>query len=232
MLPIGEENRVHSCDLLERTASEGRTLGDRWKGEIRRDPGAGGAFGRPFALQPERKDLDPRRTHMRVMLRKIIAVGALVLLGQACQAQDKGFGLGFVIGEPTGISMKGWVSGDKAIAGAVAWSVWNGASLHLQADMLFHKPDLIKVGKGRLPLYYGPGLRMRFWNDGRYWRHGKWYNYDGRRRSDLAVRFPVGLAYWFDGAPVDVFLEVAPTLTLVPSTWVEFEGALGARYWF
>ena len=148
------------------------------------------------------------------------------------RAQDKGFGLGFVIGEPTGIALKGWVGGDKAIAGALAWSVRNSASLHLQADYLFHKPDLIKVGKGRLPLYFGPGLRMRFWNEGRYWRHGKWYNYDGRRRSDLAVRFPVGLAYWFDGAPVDIFLEVAPTLTLVPSTWVEFEGALGARYWF
>ncbi|MBL7952344.1 MAG: hypothetical protein JNM62_11570 [Flavobacteriales bacterium] len=91
--------------------------------------------------------------------------------------------------------------------------------------------DLIKVGKGRLPLYYGPGLRMRSWNNGRYWHRGRYYDHDGTH-LDLGIRFPVGLAYLFDGAPVDVFLELAPTLDLVPSTSVDFDGGIGFRYWF
>ena len=49
---------------------------------------------------------------------------------------------------------------------------------------------------------------------------------------DLGVRFPVGIAYLFDGAPVDVFLEVVPTLNLIPDTDVDLDAAIGARYWF
>ncbi len=156
----------------------------------------------------------------------------LLALAFGATAQDKGFGLGIIVGEPTGISMKGWIGGNKAIDGAIAWSLWHGSAFHIHGDLLFHKPELIKVGKGRLPLYYGPGLRMRFWNEGRYWRKGRWYYEDRSSRMDLAIRFPVGLAYWFDGAPVDVFLEVVPTLDLTPSTWFEMDAAIGGRYWF
>jgi hypothetical protein len=42
----------------------------------------------------------------------------------------------------------------------------------------------------------------------------------------------VGLAYLFDGAPVDVFLEAAPTMSLIPDTDFDFDAAIGARYWF
>ena len=66
---------------------------------------------------------------------------------------------------------------------------------------------------------------------GTCWRNGKYYE-DGNNRVDLGVRFPVGIAYLFDGAPVDIFLEVVPTLNLIPETDVDLDAALGARYWF
>jgi len=147
------------------------------------------------------------------------------------KAQDSGFGLGLILGEPTGISGKYWIGGDRAFDFGVAWGLGHGGYLHLHGDYLFHNMDLISVGKGRLPLYYGPGLRVRSWNNGRYWHRGRYHDHDGRR-MDLGIRFPVGLAYLFDGAPVDVFLEVAPTLDLVPSTSVDFDGGIGLRYWF
>lgn len=146
------------------------------------------------------------------------------------QAQRSGFGAGLIIGEPTGISVKGWLTGDRAIDGALAWNLGYGGAFRIHADYLFHKYDLIKVGKGALPLYYGPGLRMRFWNNGYHWRHGEWHDEGGR--MDLAVRFPVGLAYQFDGAPVDVFVELVPALGLVPATYLDFDFGIGARYWF
>lgn len=148
----------------------------------------------------------------------------------SCIAQRSGFGAGLIIGEPTGISVKGWVAGDRAIDAALAWNLGYGGAFRIHADYLFHKYDLIPVSKGALPLYYGPGLRMRFWNDGRHWRGGEWHDDDGR--VDLAVRFPVGLAYQFDGAPVDVFVELVPALGLIPATYFDLDFGIGGSYWF
>jgi hypothetical protein len=143
------------------------------------------------------------------------------------QAQRSGFGAGIMVGDPTGLAWKAWVGGDRALAGGLAWSFVDEGYFHVHADLLFHKMDLIPVGKGQLPLYFGPGLRLRAWGDEDR-NDGK--GNDGR--TDLGVRFPVGLAYLFDGAPVDVFLEVVPTLDLIPRTDFDLDAAIGARYWF
>jgi hypothetical protein len=144
---------------------------------------------------------------------KTVLLAALLLTGTWCSAQSSGFGAGIILGEPTGISVKGWISGDRAIDGAVAWSLRSGSYFSLHADYLFHNMDLIHLKKGKLPLYYGPGLRLRTWNGDRYC-------------------FPVGLDYLPDRAPVDIFLELVPALDLVPGTDFDISGAVGARYWF
>ena len=136
-----------------------------------------------------------------------------------------------MLGDPTGITVKYWLNGDRAIDGGIAWGTVHSGYFHLHGDYLFHNSSLIAVSKGKLPLYYGPGLRIRSWTGDEYWYHGKWHDVDGGR-VDLGVRFPVGLAYLFDGAPVDVFLEVAPTLNLVPDMSFEVDGGIGVRYWF
>lgn len=164
-------------------------------------------------------------------MKKNILLVALIAFTCAAKGQASGFGLGIMLGSPTGISGKYWISGDRAIDGGLAWGVWHGSYVHLHGDYLFHKMELITVSKGKLPLYYGPGLRMRSWSGGRYWRKGEWHDYDGSH-VDIGVRFPVGLAYLFDGAPVDVFLELVPTLDLVPATSFDMDAAIGARYWF
>ena len=153
-----------------------------------------------------------------------------VVVGLSAQAQRSGFGAGLIIGEPTGFSLKGWITSDRAIDAALAWDLGTGGAFRVHGDYLFHKYGLIAVGKGALPLYFGPGLRMRFWNDGRHWRHGDRNDENGR--MDLAVRFPVGLAYQFDGAPVDCFVELVPSLGLIPYTYFDLDLAIGARYWF
>lgn len=154
-----------------------------------------------------------------------------MLVGMSVSGQGSGFGAGLILGEPTGISVKGWLDGEHAIDGALAWSLSHDGAMSLHGDYLFHKMDLIHVSKGQLPLYFGPGLRLRFWNGNDYWRNGHEYH-DGDGGVDLAVRFPVGLAYLFDGAPVDAFVELVPMLNLVPDTWFEFDAAIGGRYWF
>lgn len=144
----------------------------------------------------------------------------LFLLAGACsalRAQQDGFGLGLIIGEPTGVSFKTFVAERRAIDGALAWSFRHDGSFHLHVDHLWHNFDLIHPGKGRMPLYYGVGGRLTA---------------PSNDDLNLGVRVPVGLAYMFDGAPVDVFLEIVPILELVPSSDVTFNAALGGRFYF
>jgi len=131
------------------------------------------------------------------------------------RAQDKGFGLGIILGEPTGVSGKLWTSGENAFDFAAAWSFQGNGHLLLQADYVWHIFRLIPVSSGRLPFYVGVGGRVVFADD-----------------PTIGVRVPFGLDYMFSNAPVDIFLELVPILDLAPSTDFDFGAGIGARYWF
>ena len=150
---------------------------------------------------------------------RTVVLASLVILfaAPAALADNRPFGLGIVIGEPTGLSLKSWLSERNAIDGAIAWSVEGDNDLQLQADYVFHNFDLITVEKGKFPLYFGIGVRFAF-------RENK----DDR----LGLRIPVGLDYIFAGERFDAFLEIVPVMDLVPDTDFDLEGAIGARYFF
>jgi len=46
------------------------------------------------------------------------------------------------------------------------------------------------------------------------------------------VRFPLGLAYMFRKVPLDLFLELSPSLIIFPGTAFDAGAGLGIRYWF
>jgi hypothetical protein len=137
----------------------------------------------------------------------------MILAGSA--AAQGNFGLGIIVGEPTGVSAKLWLTDRTAVDAAAAWSFSDEAAFHLHADYLFHNFDLISVEQGRLPVHFGIGGRVKFEDD-----------------SKFGVRIPIGLTYIFDGAPLDVFFEVVPILDLVPDTEFTANGAVGIRYFF
>jgi hypothetical protein len=111
-------------------------------------------------------------------------------------------------------------------------SDWLGGSGAVDiCDYLFHASDVIKVNTGKFLVHYGPGLRLRSWSNGRYWYRGRYYD-NGSSRVSLGVRVPVGLTYLIDEAPVDIFLEVVPTMDLLPGTYLDLDAALGVRYYF
>jgi hypothetical protein len=142
-------------------------------------------------------------------------------------AQDHGFGLGVIVGEPTGISLKNWMQNSKALDGALAWSFEGEGFIQLHGDYLFHNFTLLKVEKGKLPFYYGIGGRIRFidGDDG-----GKGRDKDDEAR--LGVRIPLGLACLFAKAPLDIFLEVVPILDLIPKSEFDLNAAVGVRFFF
>ncbi len=130
-------------------------------------------------------------------------------------AQDEGFGLGVILGEPTGINFKAWTSHSAAFVGAAAWSFGHEDTLHLHLDYLLHNFRLIKLENGYLPVYYGIGARIKTEKDVRF-----------------GVRFPLGINYLFENAPLDVFVEIAPVFDLAPKTDLYFNGGIGIRYYF
>ncbi len=155
-------------------------------------------------------------------MRKLILIFALLIVSMPAAhsetAQEGRFGLGVIAGEPTGPCFKLWTSQRTAIDGAVAWSFAKNTGMHLHADYLVHVYDLIDVETGRLPLYYGIGGRIRFG--------------EGDRDDNIGVRIPVGLVYLVENIPLDVFFEIVPILDLAPDTDLDFNAALGVRYFF
>jgi hypothetical protein len=147
------------------------------------------------------------------------AVMLTVILPTTARAEHtKGpFGLGIIFGEPTGIDGKLFLTPTNAIEGAVAWSLSGNNNLHIQAEYLYHRYDLITVKKGQLPLFFGVGGRFILRENS---------------KDTIGVRIPVGLAYEFEGAPFDVFGEIVPILDLTPDTDFDLEGAIGARFYF
>ncbi len=147
---------------------------------------------------------------------------------QASVAQERTFGLGIIIGEPTGLSAKLWTSGQNAYDFGLGWSVggdrigksnvyYNGQGrVHFHMDYLWHSFDAIRASE-RFPLYYGIGGRI---------------NTGGGYDASLAVRGVIGIAWLPRSTPIDVFLELAPSLQLTNSTGFGIDAGIGARYFF
>jgi hypothetical protein len=155
-----------------------------------------------------------------------VMVVTLLLAGTGVRAED-GIGIGAIMGEPTGITVKKWISHDHAIDAAAGWSFSENDSFQFHADYLIHNFAILDPGTigGRLPVYVGVGGRLKLANHD---------HADGRNHDDalLGVRVPFGVSYLFAKAPVELFAEIVPILDLAPRTEFDLNGAVGARFYF
>ncbi len=146
---------------------------------------------------------------------KYILVFLVLIITPNTNAQSNGIGVGLIVGEPTGISGKYWTGSTTAFDAGLAWSFVDENAFQIHADYIFHNMRLITIPDGKLPFYYGIGARLKTATD-----------------VQLGVRVPLGLAYLFQNAPIDIFIEVVPILDLIPKTDFQISVALGARYFF
>jgi len=149
---------------------------------------------------------------MRIYL--FLALMLLFIFSGLTFSQSKGFGLGAILGEPTGISAKYWVSQSNAFDFGLAYSFSENSNLHLHSNYLFHINNFNQT-KENISFYYGPGVRLKFDNG-----------------SELGVRFSVGILWIPRETPVDIFIEAAPILDIIPETDFSFNGGVGVRYFF
>jgi hypothetical protein len=127
-------------------------------------------------------------------------------------------GLGFQIGAPYGLTAKYFLNETFAIDGAAGWAPDDHSKSEIHADALFHDFDVFSPRSGRMPVYAGAGLLLRFRDSG---------------HDNLAgFRFPIGVSYMFDGAPFDIFGEVAPEIIFSPFARGGISASAGIRFWF
>ncbi len=168
---------------------------------------------------------------MRVIF---VLFGLTCLLALAASAQpntlprtdNMRLGVGAMIGTPTAIDAKYWIDNVQALEGAIGWSRGgyppnrdvvpsNDVRTLIQANYMLHNSDLLGLGT-QFPLGYGVGAR---------------YAAGGSVDASVSAMAVGSLSYIPAGAPIDVFIQVAPLLQLSPSTDFAFEAGVGARYY-
>ena len=160
-------------------------------------------------------------------MKRVLVVIVVLAFVLAADAQQEGFGLGVIVGEPTGLSLKKWLNDQDAIDVAAAWSFSENDSFQLHADYLRHNYDLLQAPTlaGQLPVYFGVGARIKFKDA----NNGKGKNDDD---TLVGIRIPLGITYLFVVTPLDIFAEIVPILDIAPKTDLDINAALGIRYYF
>lgn len=156
-----------------------------------------------------------------------LLLGLMMILAKPVTAQDHGFGMGLILGEPTGLSAKLWTSRDNALDFGLGLGLGgdrikykgnydNSGRIHFHMDYLWHAFNVISSTE-RFPLYYGIGGR---------------FNSGGGYDGSLGVRGVFGIAWFPQSTPIDVFLELVPVFQVTPLTGLGFDAGLGIRYFF
>ena len=161
----------------------------------------------------------------RLSLLVVFALGLLCGSSRAQAQSERHFGLGLIVGHPTGLSLKGYLTPDTAIDGAIGFGD-TLRHIHMHADYLWHF-DVQHWDATNLQLYLGVGPELQLHT------HPADPGPGPDRGTDVlfGARAPFGFSLMF-GAPFDVFAELAAGLWLVEQLHVHVDAALGARYWF
>ena len=128
------------------------------------------------------------------------------------------FGLGIILGEPSGISGCIWASDGNKFNFLAHWSVrheWFGGAVDYQYAFW----DLLPSGAHgalKFPVSIGGGGVFALGDDV-FW---------------VGARVPVDIAMAWTRVPLEVFLQLAPVLWLVEDTDLDGMGGIGVRYYF
>lgn len=138
----------------------------------------------------------------------------------ALAGSPEGFGIGVILGSPTGLALAYRWSDRHALASGLAWNFsHDDFSLHVDYEFTVWDFVVPETNEVTFPLYIGVGGRFR---SGNY----KWND------PTFGVRIPIGLCIKPRNVPIDGFVEIVPGVGLVPSTDPFLDGGIGVRVWF
>ncbi|MBN2572286.1 MAG: hypothetical protein JXA68_09170 [Ignavibacteriales bacterium] len=153
------------------------------------------------------------------MIKSIIKTSALIffLFSSHFYSQDKGVGIGAIFGEPTGLSGKIWINTNNAIDFATGLNFINEEQVKYSAhlDYLFHIKNIFS--SENFIIHLGIGGRVKAHKT---------------IRSIWGIRGIVGLDFLPSELPLDIFIEFASIMNVVPEFYSNFETGIGVRYYF
>jgi hypothetical protein len=145
-------------------------------------------------------------------------------------------GLGLVLGQPTGGSLKYFVSPELAVQGLVAWWLFPHDGVVVGADAVYYLRDLApQIEPLELGAYLGAGGGAGFSKARIYHEHLKpWPHWHTHTVTQLIIymRPVVGVSMFLRDRPFEAFVELSPTYTFSPDRGFGSSGALGGRYYF
>ena len=154
-------------------------------------------------------------------MKKVIVGLLMAVLPLTASAET--FGIGAMVGSPTGITGKLWLDQERAVDIAAEWRTSGDNEFYLHANYLIHAPLKMKENKlkGTTQYYYGAG--------GYYQErhHKKWADEDV-----FALRLPVGISHQPKVAPIELFAEIVPVLEVSPDSDFDLDIGVGVRYLF
>lgn len=129
---------------------------------------------------------------------------------RAQQAGD--WGAGAVLGYPTGVTGKWWLSRVHAMDAGLGFA----DDMVLYGDYWWHGWDVFPQPEpGRLDLRLGAGPRLRF-----------------KRNEEFGLRFMAGVGFWPSKQPLELFVEAGPVFVLAPDTRAHVDAGVGLRFYF
>ncbi len=152
----------------------------------------------------------------------VFGIGIAVPEQAPAQSPSEGdFSAGIVLGQPTGLSFKWWAGETVAFDAVAAWSFFPGR-LYFHTDYLQHFFNLFDVAPDQLPAYVGIGGKVAL----------DFAAVDSPDFVNLGGRIPVGISFLSQELPLDIFLEIAPGIRLVPDVQPVYGAGVGVRYRF
>jgi hypothetical protein len=148
------------------------------------------------------------------------------------EGRPQGVGVGVALGEPAGLALSFRPDADQAVHVVTGWSFVD-QRLHAAVDWTrtAHAWTAESTPNLRYPLYIGLGASVRAGGGSPGGSPGR-----GRANTDpdatgLGLRVPVGLLLQPQELRLDLALELAPRIGVLPSFGLGFEGAVVARYY-
>jgi hypothetical protein len=143
----------------------------------------------------------------------------LMLLGTAHASIPGSIGLGVSVGSPNGLAGKLRLGEGQGLQFSIGGRAGLLGELAISSDFVQELPPVNNPEDGySLPLYFGGGVSV-----------GANTNSGEVRLGPRAVG---GVAIYADGVPLDIFIELSPTLIVLPYLSWTVDGQIGARYYF
>lgn len=152
-------------------------------------------------------------------IKSLLTLATLIIISSSVKAQNEGIAVGAQLFSPTGINVKATISEKAAITGLVGFNLneFNN-NVSLQANLILSgNNDSFSIESGVMRPYYGLGVTLLLWENS---------------NNGIGLRIPLGLEYALEEQPLEVYMDIAPTVNIEPNTAFFLSSSMGLRYFF